>query len=68
MATWLYILVVLGVGLGLALFIDRMKARPGSMSGEPKQVSERSKWLYYWFLGRFPVEDDKDKREGGKRK
>ncbi|OIO00831.1 MAG: hypothetical protein AUJ49_09125 [Desulfovibrionaceae bacterium CG1_02_65_16] len=68
MPTWLFILIVFGVGLGLAFYIDRLKSRPGSVPGESKKVSERSKWLYYWFVGRFPAgEDDQDERRGRKK-
>jgi hypothetical protein len=75
MPTWLFALVVLGIGLGIALFVDRLKARPGSNIGELRPQRERSKWLYYWFLGRFPTEkeekeekEDEKGRSGGKNK
>jgi hypothetical protein len=58
MPTWLFALIVLGIGLGVALFVDRLKARPGSGPGESRQPQERSKWLYYWFLGRFPTKEE----------
>jgi len=65
MPTWLFALIVLLIGLGLAFKVDRMKTRPGSGPGEPQRRSERSKWLYYWFLGRFPskAEDAADEAE-----
>ncbi len=65
MPTWLFALIVLLIGLGLAFKVDRMKTRPGSGAGEPRRRSERSKWLYYWFLGRFPnkAEDEADEAE-----
>ena len=65
MPTWLFGIIVLLIGLGLAFYVDRMKVRPGSVSGEPKRRSERSKWLYYWFAGRFPTreEDAADEEE-----
>lgn len=58
MPTWLFALIVLLIGLGLAFTIDRMKVRPGSGPGEPRQRSERSRWLYYWFAGRFPSREE----------
>jgi len=68
--TWLFALVILGIGLGIALFVDRLKARPGSNPGELRPQRERTKWLYYWFLGRFPTEreekEDEKGRKGGK--
>lgn len=71
MPTWLFALVVLGIGLGLALFVDRMMARPGSGEGESPARRERSKWLYYWFMGRFPdkdgPEDGEEARRGGRK-
>jgi len=70
MPTWLFALVVLGIGLGIAIFVDRLKARPGSNTGELRPQRERAKWLYYWFLGRFPTEreemEDEKGRKGGK--
>lgn len=65
MSTWLFALIVLLIGLGLAFTVDRMKLRPGSGPGEPRQRSERSRWLYYWFVGRFPSreEDSADEAE-----
>jgi hypothetical protein len=72
MPTWLFALVVLGIGLGLALFVDRMMARPGSGAAESPSRRERSKWLYYWFMGRFPEndepEDDGRAGNGGRKK
>jgi hypothetical protein len=67
MPTWLFALVVLGVGLGMAFFVDRMMARPGSGPAEPRPRSERSKWLYYWFMGRFPEKDEGEEGKKGKR-
>jgi hypothetical protein len=69
MPTWLFALIVLLIGLGLAFKVDRMKTRPGSGPSEPRKRSERSKWLYYWFVGRFPskaedaADEDEAKRE-----
>jgi hypothetical protein len=65
MPTWLFALVVLGIGLGLAFFVDRMMARPGSVAGDTPSRRERSKWLYYWFMGRFPEKDEPEKDEPG---
>jgi hypothetical protein len=63
MNNWWFALVVLGFGFFLTILVDRLKNKPG-----PPLVSrERKKWLYYWFLGRYPTkeemdeEDDKDK-------
>lgn len=67
MPTWLFALVVLGIGLGIAFFVDRMMARPGSGPAESRPRSERSKWLYYWFMGRFPEGDEGEKGKKGKR-
>lgn len=68
MPTWLFALIVLLIGLGLAYKVDRMKTRPGSGPGEPRRRSERSKWLYYWFVGRFPskAEDAADEAEAAR--
>jgi len=63
MPTWLFALVVLGIGLCLALFVDRMLGRSGSVPGEPRQTRARSKWLYYWYLGRFPTKQELDDDE-----
>jgi len=70
MPNWVFALVVLGIGLGLAIYVDRMKARPGSGAGELRPRKERSKWLYFWYLGRFPTEKEQEEDEkagkGGK--
>lgn len=70
MPTWLFGVIVLLIGLGLAFHVDRMKLRPGSGPREPRRRSERSKWLYYWFLGRFPTreEDEADEEEASRLK
>ena len=69
MNTWLYAAVVLLVGLGLALFVDRLRGRKGSSGEEPE---ERNKWLYLWFTGRFPTREEeleeRRKQEEKKRK
>lgn len=58
MSTWVFALVVLLFGVGLAYVLDGMKLRRGSGSAEPSVRSERAKWLYFWFLGRFPSEEE----------
>jgi len=58
MSTWVFALVVLLFGVGLAYVLDGMKLRRGSGKAEPPVRSERAKWLYYWFLGRFPNEEE----------
>lgn len=58
MSTWVFALIVLLIGVCLAYYIDRMKVRPGSGAGEPRDRSERSKWLYFWFSGRFPNKEE----------
>jgi len=64
MPTWLYALVVFGFGLGLTLLVDRMLGRSGRVPGESApQARMRSKWLYFWFKGRFPTEEELKARE-----
>jgi hypothetical protein len=65
MPTWLFLLVILAIGLFLAIYVDRLKGRPGSGPGEPPPARERSRWLYYWYLGRFPdkAEEEEDERK-----
>lgn len=48
----------------MAVLVDRLKSKPGP----PFARGERRKWLYFWFLGRYPTkeeemdeEEDKDK-------
>lgn len=54
MSNWLFALVVLAFGVFLALLVDRMKR-----SGGPSLVrKDRRKWLYFWFLGRFPTAEE----------
>ncbi len=64
MSTWVFALVVLLFGVGLAYVLDGMKLRRGSRSAEPPVRSERAKWLYFWFLGRFPSEEEEAADEG----
>ncbi len=54
MNNWLFALVVLAFGVILALFIDRQKRAPGP----PAERQDRRKWLYYWYLGRFPTKEE----------
>lgn len=61
MSDWIFGLLVLGFGGALAILVDRMKRRPGSGPQEPEQRSERAKWLYFWYLGRFPSQDEERK-------
>lgn len=63
MPVWLFALVVLLFGFALAYFLDRLKARRGSVPGEPRKRSERAKWLYLWFFGRFPTEEEEREDE-----
>lgn len=61
METWLFALVVLGVGVLLAYSVDRM--RRSRRFGQPEtrdspQRRERNRWLTYWFTGRFPTSDE----------
>ncbi|OGR35154.1 MAG: hypothetical protein A2051_11675 [Desulfovibrionales bacterium GWA2_65_9] len=59
MSNWLFALVVLAFGVLLAVFVDRLKDKPG-----PSQArKERRKWLYYWFLGRFPTREEMEDGE-----
>jgi uncharacterized membrane protein YdfJ with MMPL/SSD domain len=70
MNTWLFALVVLAFGLLLAIFVDRHKNAPGP----PLLRKERMKWMYYWFLGRFPTDEEnreaeeEEKREAQKKR
>jgi hypothetical protein len=40
-----------------------MKSRPGSGQGEPPRREDRAKWLYYWYLGRFPTRQEEEADE-----
>lgn len=61
MSNWIFALLVLAFGVALAIMFDRMKQRPGSGPREPELRSERAKWLYFWYLGRFPNTDEQAK-------
>jgi hypothetical protein len=56
--TWLFALVVLLFGVGLAFLVDRMKLWPRRGPYASRQRAERAKWLYYWFTGRFPSKEE----------
>jgi len=58
MPTWLFALIVLCFGIGLAYLIDRMKLRPRSGLGGSAQRAEGTRWLYYWYRGRFPTKEE----------
>ncbi|MGE4264168.1 MAG: hypothetical protein AB7E46_06825 [Desulfovibrio sp.] len=58
MPTWLFALVVLLFGVGLAFLVDRMKLWPRRGPYASRQRAERAKWLYYWFTGRFPSKEE----------
>lgn len=60
MNNWLFALVVLAFGVLLTVFIDRHKDK----NGPPLVRRERRKWLYFWFLGRFPTKEEMDDGEG----
>lgn len=68
MSNWIFALLVFAFGLGLAFMVDRMKRRPGSGQQEPEQRSERAKWLYYWYLGRFPTPTEQAKDDEQERR
>jgi len=63
MPTWVFTLIVLLIGLGLAFYIDRLMARPGSGPAETGGRRERSRWLYFWYAGRFPTKAEQDEDE-----
>lgn len=62
MNNWWFALIVFGFGLFLAIFIDRLKDKPGP-SAERRR---RRRWLEYWFMGRFPSKEDDDAEDGDK--
>ncbi len=66
MQTWLFALVVLGVGVLLAYIVDRMRHfhKFGQANGESGRVRrERNRWLTYWFTGRFPTSEEESELE-----
>lgn len=58
MSTWLFALVVLLFGAGLAYLVERMMLLPRRGPYASRQRAERAKWLYYWFAGRFPNKEE----------
>jgi hypothetical protein len=65
---WLFVLLGLCVGIALAVLFDRMRFNRGS---GPEQT-ERSRWIDYWYTGRFPTpeeqkEEDRERRERERR-
>lgn len=63
MSDWLFALVVLAFGVFLALHVDRQKRAPGP----PAERKDRRKWLYFWFLGRFPTKEEQLEEEEAER-
>lgn len=71
MDTWLFALVVLGVGALLAYTLDRMRqyrkfGRRGGEEGRMREGQarrERNRWLTYWFTGRFPTSEEERELE-----
>lgn len=59
MSKWLFGLLGLLFGLCLALLVDRMRF---SRKSGPERA-ERRKWLYYWFMGRFPTREEEAEEE-----
>ncbi|MDP3426991.1 MAG: hypothetical protein Q8S17_06390 [Humidesulfovibrio sp.] len=59
MSNWWFALVVLGFGLFLALYVDRLKGK----SRPTAESRSRRKWLTYWFMGRFPTKEEQDLEE-----
>jgi hypothetical protein len=65
---WLFALVVLGFGLCLAYLVDRMRARSDERARENPSTDtkkNRSKWLTFWYEGRFPSRDGLAEEEKG---
>lgn len=66
MATWIFVLVVFGFGLGLAIYVDRLKSRPDTLQrprfgfgkGGLRDRMERFRWLNFWYMGRLPTKDE----------
>lgn len=66
METWLFALVVLGVGGLLAYLLDRMRLFPKGKQrlGEFREkLLDRNRWLTYWFSGRFPTKEEEEELE-----
>lgn len=66
MENWLFALIVFGFGFFLAILVDRMRARtrvPGTPRNRTDKEREKSKWLSYWYTGRFPSKEDLDREE-----
>lgn len=66
MENWVFALIVLGFGVFLAILVDRMRARtrvPGANRSWTDKEREKSKWLSYWYTGRFPSKEDLDREE-----
>ena len=66
MENWVFALIVLGFGVFLAILVDRMRARtrvPGAKHAWTNKEREKSKWLSYWYTGRFPSKEDLDREE-----
>lgn len=68
MPAWVFGLVVISIGLGLAVYVDRLKSRPGSGPAEPSGGRDRRRWLYYWYLGRFPDKAEEREEEEARRR
>jgi len=58
MSTWGFALIVLLFGVGLTYLVEQMKFRSKSRSDASQKRSERAKWIYYWYLGRFPTKEE----------
>lgn len=58
MPTWLFVLIVIGFGVALAMLFDHLKIRSRGGTAELPSRRERAKWLYYWYLGRFPTREE----------
>lgn len=58
MPTWVFALIVIGFGVALAFIVDHLRFRPRMGPGDPASRRERAKWLYYWYLGRFPTKEE----------
>lgn len=64
--TWLFALIVLGVGGLLAYLLDRMRMWPRGVGFSPKSRErwrDRNRWLTLWFSGRFPTREEEEQLE-----